>query len=747
MADIREITSYPPIVFLSTGENMLDWSVTGAAGGVGKVGTNLLNLREIPEGELSNGQGGSLISYYISTANIPGGTGKTGIAYNQFSYCYPEYTSNDLAKDARSASYSTSQWFAHLPPGNYKLIMEGINGPGDAWLPCYRTVNGEPPFLKLFTEGGVELVSDTNLFEDLQGRERWIQNIYEFSVASEVNVGLFTKIYPRFAAMTYRYMIVPADTPMQEFTNTEYYIGPITGETCWEPYKIYLPLRISSVGGGTTEINIPLTEPMQAGTTVSLASTGITIPTYYGRNTLACDTEVPPTIYIKFRELEPIPMWAEGRPAQVSLYDISEPQNGFDHNGVAILMPSELISNKEDKGRWDMEMIHPIDDYGKWTYIVCQNVIKANGQLFRIDETETCIDANSEYVSAHAKHITYDMADDYIEEAVFLAGNGEDYITQLNAHKVREFPNQQHVVGAYTFDITSDLEGEMECQIQDQSIIESIFGADNSLVSRYGGEVYRNNFHLSVNKVMEGAPEGNAFSLRYGTDLTKISFKIDMSSWVTNLICVDNYGNMAAKWYEGADWIMHHHKTKRVHFTYSDHAQNMAHMYDGTEWDNPPGSITDDLARLITDLLSYWETVSTPSVSIVVSVTNIKDDPKYKDFLNLQNYDVGYKGTVYVEPLGINVEMKINSIRRNELTGEAIQINLGNTRKSLIRQTVMSGTIVSPNSVEGKNTANNQSIQQELFDTQTAIISKDIAGMELFSIAELERRTILQLEG
>lgn len=744
MPEVAELTSIPPITFLSTGADLSDWTVTGAAGGVGKVGTNLLNLREIAEGELGDGQGGSIIAYYIDKAQIPGGTGKTGIEYNKWTYVYPEYTSNDLAKDARTASYATAQWFAHLPPGDYKLILEGINGPGDAWLPCHRTVNNETPYLILFSEDNTEIVSDRDPFEGLEGRERWVQNIYEFTVTSELNVGLFTKIYPRDAAMVYRYMIVPADTPMQEFTNTQYYIGPITGETCWEPYKIYLPLRISSVGGGTTEINIPLTSPMQAGTTVSLASTGITIPTYYGRNTLSCDTDVQPVVYIKYTQLEPVEMWAEGRPAQVNIYDITEPQSGYNHNGVAVLMPSEIISDKEDRGRWDLEMIHPVDEYGKWTYIVGQNVIKVNGQLFRIDMTQIDVDKDGEYVTAHAKHITYDMADSWIEEADFTASGGENYITQLYENRVHDFPNQQHIVGEYVFDITSDIVKEMQCQIQDQSIIEAIFGADNSMVSRYGGEVYRNNFHLSVNESMEGAPEGNAFAIRYGSDMTKISFRIDFSGWVTNLICVDNYGNMAALWYGANDWIIHHHKTKRVHFTYSDHAENMAYMYDGEAWGT---EMTDDLARLITDMYSYWDTVNTPSVSVEVTVAKIKGDPKYKDFLNLQNYDVGYKGTIYVEHLGIDVEMKIVSIRRNELTGEAVQIVLGNTRRSLIRQTVMSGTICSPNSVEGKNSLNAQNLQEELYTTQTSLMAESINGMELFSIAELERRKINELEG
>ena len=140
MPEVAELTSIPPITFLSTGADLSDWTVTGAAGGVGKVGTNLLNLREIPEGELSNGQGGSVTCSYILAGNVPGGTGKTGIDYNKWTWVYADYTRDDLAKDARTASYSTAQWFAHLPPGDYKLIMEGFNGPGDGWLPCYRTV-------------------------------------------------------------------------------------------------------------------------------------------------------------------------------------------------------------------------------------------------------------------------------------------------------------------------------------------------------------------------------------------------------------------------------------------------------------------------------------------------------------------------------------------------------------------------------------------------------------------------------
>lgn len=750
-SEVKEITSTPPIQLISDGSDLLDWSITGAAGGVGNIGPNRLDYNLLPVDTISNGHGGYIsTSYQFGDATIPPGTAATD-AYQRWIYVTTTRDGNGKIEDYRQKNYANCQWFGTLEPGTYKLIIEYINP--YYWL--YSTIaalaNGENPYYTLFDSGGNILVDDTDFLDEADESVSPItfyRKVKTFTLSASTTVGLLSKIYPNSQDCAYRFMIFSADTPETSFTLSAY-TATFSGDTCWQPYSIVIPLKIKSVSGGITSITIPINAPLQAGSSVSLASTGITIPTYYGRNTITCETDVAPSIYIKYKELEPIPMWAEERPAQISIYDIHEPQSGYDHNGIAILLPSEIISNKEDKGRWDLTLEHPCDEWGKWTYIVCQNVIKVNGQLYRIDETETILDADTEYISAHAKHITYDMADYWIEEAVFSAAGGEDYITQLNAHRVQDFPNQQPIVGEYVFDITSDLTGQMECQITDQSIIESIFGADNSLTSRYGGEVFRDNFHLSVNNDMEGAPEGNAFSIRYGTDLTKISFKIDMSEWVTNLIAVDNYGNMCAMWYDpaGSEWIIHHHKTKRVHFTYSDHAVNMAYMYDPAEWIGPGAEMTDDLARLITDALSYWETVKTPKISIVVNTAHIKGDPKYKDYIDLQNYDVGYKGTVYVEHLGIDVDMKIVSIRRNELTGEAVQLALGNTRASLIRQTVMSQTIVSPNSVAGKNTANNQTVQQELFNTQTALMSQNIDGMELFSISDLERRSINELEG
>lgn len=420
------------------------------------------------------------------------------------------------------------------------------------------------------------------------------------------------------------------------------------------------------------------------------------------------------------------------RPEPICLYDVHEPQDGFTSNGEAILMPYECTSIKEDAGRWDVSLKHPIDKYGKWTYIAGQNIIKVNGQLFRIDQTEIVSQANGEYISAHANHITYDLKDFWIKDADFTVNDGYSYIGELWSHRITDFPNQQHMIGDYEFTITSDLQGTKYVKFTDQSYIEALYGGDNSMLNQYGGKLYRNNFYMSINQSLEYAPEGNAFAIRYGTNMTKINFKIDMSGWITNLVTVDNLGNLYGQWYDtaGGEWICHHHKTKRIHFTYED-----------------LGDSAKNMERLIADGDAYWATVATPQISIDIGVANIKNDPLYSEFLNLQNYDVGYQGIIYVEHLGINVQMKIVQMKRDELTGNVLSIKLGSVRGSLIRQTVLSQTIVAPDSAEFATSAKAQQLQQELDETNLRLVSANIGSMETFTINALEEYTINQLEG
>ena len=77
-------------------------------------------------------------------------------------------------------------------------------------------------------------------------------------------------------------------------------------------------------------------------------------------------------------------------------------------------------------------------------------------------------------------------------------------------------------------------------------------------------------------------------------------------------------------------------------------------------------------------------------------------DPKYADFVGLQNYNYGDSGTIYCPELDISTTQRITEIEKNELTGDITRMILGNLRESLVRPTYMSSTISSGRSVENK---------------------------------------------
>ena len=729
--EIREYSGSTPVILNTNGTNLIDWSITGKAAGVGKKSNNYIDLSStvtVPNGQAEGSRyyGTISTSPYTGSPAIPASTPATS-AYQQWleitcsakiQIAYTQYGVDD-----RPETYEYCQYKLSLEPGSYKFIFEAVSI-SDTWQSDYlsRWSGQGSPVVNCIMSDDTSLGRYVLVPADHAG-ERFIHVEFPFTLNESANIGIYAlgmgwRIYPRF-------QIVDGDVEAEYFENGDY-----SGYTAWEPEGYTIPLSVTS-GGESRNYNFYITDKLGANDTISLSSTGKAIATFEGYNTFYIDTEIQPTFYAKYNGI-PYNIYDEPRPSPVCIYDVHTAQNAFDSNGAAVLMPFELISNKENKGRWDMTMKHPIDNYGKWTYIVGLNVVKVNGQLFRIDQIEIIANQNQEYISAHMNHITYDLKDYWIEDAEFSVEDGTSYITQLWTHRVKDFPNQQHMIGDYEFTVTSDLSGHMDASLKDQSYIEALFGADNSMASRYNGEVYRDNFHMSINQTMENAPSGNAFSIRYGTDMTKISFRIDFSNWITNLVAVDNLGGFYAVWYDtaGGEWICHHHKTKRVHFTYT-----------------PLGDSDLEMQRLIADANAYWETVAVPQISIEIGVANIKNDPKYEDYLNLQNFDVGYQGKIYVEHLGINTEMKITSIKRNELTGEAITIKLGSVRGSLIRQTVMSQTMVDPNSAEGANSANNELLQEELFDLDTKYMSSSINAMEEYTIAEMEKRTVNELEG
>ena len=310
----NERRGQPPLLFPSDGSNLLDWSITGAIGGVGNYNGNYLKQAPVtlPNGQTPGTQYAGDISYRFATygPSIPSGT----FVADEQQWLQSSYSkiitigSNRMGVDDRAVSYDNCQYKCSLGAGSYKLIMEAFDHSGQ-WLsdqlsqyPSSDNWRGVPKIAILDSNNNtiVEEDFDRTLYQG----SNYIHLEFPFTLSESKEVGLFFRgMGHRISSEEFlpRFMIVDSDTIAEEFSAT---YGSITyqGVSCWKPFECTIPIIISS-GNQSQTININIDAPLGQSDTISKTSTGIDIPTYSGKNRIDVNTTVTPSeVYIKFSD-------------------------------------------------------------------------------------------------------------------------------------------------------------------------------------------------------------------------------------------------------------------------------------------------------------------------------------------------------------------------------------------------------------------------------------------------------------
>lgn len=363
-------------------------------------------------------------------------------------------------------------------------------------------------------------------------------------------------------------------------------------------------------------------------------------------------------------DIEPLPI-----ERKIKVYSMWEPQDGFRHNGLAVLDPISCHSFQAEKGRWDITLVHPLDDWGKWRYLIPQNIIKANGQLFRIDTNQPKINSSERTVTVTANQIFYDLSRDIILLKEIPEENRGGWYPQkflswvmhngVIASERAANPESYKNFNIYDFEYSTDLSDDNTTEFDgftNTTLTAALIGDSKCFVNLFGGELYRNNFYFSINKRMENARD-NAFSLRYSFDLQEIEFSIDYTDFMTRLEFIDMNGNWSGSWL----W-------NDTTTTYSVPSP----VVRAVKFNTP---LSDEIRK------SYFDSVAYPKYTYKIKMANIKDDPRYKDFQNLHDIKLGDRGTVYCEPLDVETVQKVIEIERDELSLEILSITLGDSTK------------------------------------------------------------------
>jgi phage-related protein len=96
----------------------------------------------------------------------------------------------------------------------------------------------------------------------------------------------------------------------------------------------------------------------------------------------------------------------------INLYDSTE--TDFSHNGLVVLSDCQAAFVEEElNGKYELELEYPIDGRGKWAYLIEGNILKSDGQLFRIyhkEKTLTGIKVSARHISMIFWTISWSVA-------------------------------------------------------------------------------------------------------------------------------------------------------------------------------------------------------------------------------------------------------------------------------------------------------------------------------------------------
>lgn len=366
----------------------------------------------------------------------------------------------------------------------------------------------------------------------------------------------------------------------------------------------------------------------------------------------------------------------------INLYNSTE--TDFSHNGLVVLSDCKTAFVEEElNSKYELELEYPIDVRGKWAYLIEGNILKADGQLFRIYHKEKTLTG----IKVSARHIFYDLLDNFIESCSIGNLNAAGALNTILA-------NTQYVHG---YSSMSDIDVSNTYSIDKQNPVEAIL-RDNGVITKYGGELVRDNFTIRLYQA-RGIDRGVLIS--YGKNVIGIEETLDMGSVVTRLLPVGKDGLMLPEKYLDSSLLgsYPHPIVKSVEF-----------------------SDIDTEAELRTSGQNYLDQNDKPLVNYSVDFIELTKTDEYKHYSILETVYMGDIVTVRHSKLNIDLKCKVIRIKKNLLTNRIEEVELGSFKPNLALSINTSIAILSNQQAQDKSDL------QAAIDNATLQINSSLGG-------------------
>lgn len=395
--------------------------------------------------------------------------------------------------------------------------------------------------------------------------------------------------------------------------------------------------------------------------------------------------------------------------AKVILFN--ETEKDFSTRGLGVLTDVvDPVITEVINGIYDMSFFYPPN--GRlFSEIKAGRIVFAKGpkkyQAFRIKTVEKDDSLNS--ISVRAFHISYDLADNFIEDTFIQNKGGDGAIKQL----LNKTALPHDFIG------TSDIQGPFSSRIVRENVLTALLGKEeNSFISRAGGQVERDNFRINWLKTMG---EDRGVKIKYRKNLVGLRFKEDYTNIVTRIMpqgfdtlflpekyidspLINNYPNISIRKVK-FDSI----KSKEIN---KDDKEALEHQ--------------EALKLLRQKAKEYISTVDKPKITADVDFVDLAQTVEYAKYKELETVYIGDIVTVIHGPFNLNFKKQVTSYRYDPVEDRYIFITLGEL-ENVISNSFNSGTIAL-NKVEELKRELDTSVLEKYKNIATDLINKGFGG-------------------
>lgn len=337
----------------------------------------------------------------------------------------------------------------------------------------------------------------------------------------------------------------------------------------------------------------------------------------------------------------------------------------LNNNGIGVL--SEFSSSPKIREALNGELYLEFEysSSGKYTkYLVEENIIVSpigygERQAFRIDRTKKIINDSKVYIYVHAKHISYDLVDNVIEDSYVQDKNGDSALTWILGHTQYE----------HNFTGYSDIPIRNNARYILKNPIQAILSDDdNSFINRWGGEIVRDNFRISM---LQARGEDKGVTIRYRKNLKGITFETDYSSIVTRAIPKGYDGLELPEKYVDSLLINNYIHPKISELKYDDIKlkENTEDGFDTLE------ECYSEMRKRVNE--EYQNGLDKPTISATVDFVELSKTIQYQEYKNLEKLCIGDTVHIYIDEFDIEIAEKVISTEYDPILEKYTSFELG----------------------------------------------------------------------